>query len=187
MTINYFLINLINLFFSKYLICFVIKYACIILILNLLYYYNFFIDLKDLMVFNFKSLIDFTASHYPDLLNQFELNYCLLSYKFGIRCFLKLFSKKEDLIISLNNIFASANWLERELWDMFGVKFIFHIDLRRILTDYGFSGHPLLKYFPLSGFYELRFDELFNKVIKELLELAQIFRIFNFINPWVRW
>jgi NADH:ubiquinone oxidoreductase subunit C len=69
---------------------------------------------------------------------------------------------------------------------MFGVKFIFHIDLRRILTDYGFSGHPLLKYFPLSGFYELRFDELFNKVIKELLELAQIFRIFNYINPWVR-
>ena len=69
---------------------------------------------------------------------------------------------------------------------MFGTKFIFHTDLRRILTDYGFVGHPLLKYFPLSGFYELRFDELCNKVIKELLELAQVFRIFNYINPWVR-
>lgn len=183
----FFAVNLIDLFFSKYLICFIIKYACVILVLNILFYYNFFINLKNLMVFNFKSLIDLTASHYPDLLNEFELNYCLLSYKLGLRLFSRLLAKKEDLIISLNNIFSSANWLERELWDMFGVKFIFHVDLRRILTDYGFLGHPLLKYFPLSGFYELRFDELCNKVIKELLELAQVFRIFNYINPWVRW
>jgi NADH:ubiquinone oxidoreductase subunit C len=109
MEIYFFIANLINLFFLKYLVCFVIKYTCIILVLNILFYYNFFIDLKNLMTFNFKSLIDLTASHYPDLLNEFELNYCLLSYKFSIRFFLRIFSKKEDLIISLNNIFSSAN------------------------------------------------------------------------------
>lgn len=115
MKMYFFAVNLINLFFSKYLICFIIKYACAILILNILFYYNFFINLKNLMVFNFKSLIDLTASHFPDLLNEFELNYCLLSYKLGLRLFSRILAKKEDLIISLNNLFSSANWLEREL------------------------------------------------------------------------
>jgi NADH-quinone oxidoreductase subunit C len=150
----------------------------------MLYYYRAFIGLKNSIALNFESLVDFSALHYPDILNEIELAYFILSYKLSQRLFLKIFIKKEDLVISLNKIFYSIAWFEREVWDMFGVKFIFHSDLRRILTDYGFLGHPLLKYFPLSGFYELRFDEIFNKIIKELIELAQAFRSFSYINPW---
>ena len=182
-----YIINILNLFLEKYINIYLLKYNIIVIWLNMLFYYNFFIDLKILMILKFMSLMDFTSLHYPDNLSEMELNYYILSYNFVNRILIKLLSKKEDLIISLSNIFWSSAWLEREVLDMFGIKFIFHSDLRRILTDYGFLGHPLLKYFPLSGFYELRFDELFNKVIKELLELAQMFRLFNHINPWVRW
>jgi len=184
---NNFILSLINIFYIKYIISSILKYACIVLLLNIFYYYNFFIDLKNSMVLNFESLADFTGLHYPDILNEIELNYFILSYKLNLRFILKIFMKKEDLIISLSKIFINSTWLEREVWDMFGVKFIFHNDLRRILTDYGFLGHPLLKYFPLSGFYELRFDEIFNKIIKELIELAQAFRSFIYINPWLKW
>jgi NADH-quinone oxidoreductase subunit C len=184
---NNFILILVNIFYIKYIISSVIKYAFIVLLLNIFYYYNFFIDLKNSMILNFESLVDFTSLHYPDILNEIELNYFILSYKLNLRFILKIFMKKEDLIISLNKIFINSTWLEREVWDMFGVKFIFHNDLRRILTDYGFLGHPLLKYFPLSGFYELRFDEIFNKIIKELIELAQAFRSFVYINPWLNW
>lgn len=180
-------LNLINIFYLKYIISSIIKYSCIVLLLNIFFYYNFFLDLKNSMILKFESLTDFTAVHYPDVQNEIELNYFILSYKLNLRIILKLFVNKEDLVISLNKIYKNMAWLEREVWDMFGIKFIFHNDLRRILTDYGFLGHPLLKYFPLSGFYELRFDEVFNKIIKELIELAQAFRSFTYINPWLRW
>jgi NADH-quinone oxidoreductase subunit C len=135
------------------------------------------------MALKIESLVDLTGLHYFDVPHEIALNYFVLSYKLCLRFILKLIIKKEDLIISLNKLFINSTWLEREVWDMFGVKFIFHCDLRRILTDYGFVGHPLLKHFPLSGFYELRFDEIFNKIIKELIELAQAFRSFVCINP----
>jgi len=184
---NNYVFSFINAFYIKYLISSILKYTCIVLLLNLFYYYNFFIDLKNSMILNCESLLDFTGVHYPDVLNEIELNYFIISYDLNYRFTLKIFIKREDLIISLNKIFNNSSWLEREVWDMFGTKFIFHTDLRRILTDYGFVGHPLLKYFPLSGFYELRFDEIFNKIIKELIELAQAYRSFIYINPWLKW
>jgi NADH-quinone oxidoreductase subunit C len=183
---NSFILGLVNILYSKYTISSILKYFSLVIVLNIFFYYNFFIDLKNSMVLSFESLTDFTGVHYPDILNEMELNYFILSYKLNLRVILKLFINKEDLVISLSKLFKNIAWLEREVWDMFGIKFIFHNDLRRILTDYGFLGHPLLKYFPLSGFYELRFDEVFNKLIKELIELAQAFRSFVYINPWLR-
>jgi NADH-quinone oxidoreductase subunit C len=184
---NNFILSFVNAFYVKYIISNIFKYTCTVLLLNLFYYYNFFIDLKNSMILNCESLSDFTGLHYPDIINEIELNYFIISYELNYRFTLKIFVKREDLVISLNKIFKNSNWLEREVWDMIGIKFIFHTDLRRILTDYGFVGHPLLKYFPLSGFYELRFDEIFNKIIKELIELAQAYRSFFYINPWLKW
>lgn len=107
--------SLFSKFHLKCLISSIIKRSCIILLLNIIFYYNFFIDLKNFMVLNFSSLTDFTGIHYPDVLSEIELNYFLLSYKLNLRCILKLFTKKEDLIASLSNIFKSASWLEREV------------------------------------------------------------------------
>jgi len=185
--INIYFFNLIEIFFCKYISSIIYKYTYIILLLNNLFYYNLLIDLKNSMILKFNSLTDLTALHYPDLLNELELNYLILSYKLNFRFLLKFLIKKEDLIISLNEIYLNSNWLEREVWDMFGIKFIYHRDLRRILTDYGFIGHPLLKYFPLTGFYELRFDDIYNKIIKEFIELTQAYRFFYYINPWILW
>jgi NADH:ubiquinone oxidoreductase subunit C len=133
------------------------------------------------------TLCDLTAINNQGSLYEFELIYITLSYKFNIRFILKLYIKKEDLILSLSNLYINANWLEREIWDLFGIKFLYHKDLRRILTDYGFSGHPLLKIFPLMGFTELRYDDSLNKIIKEMIELSQSLRLFNYVNPWVHW
>ena len=115
---------------------------------------------------------------------ELELHYFFLSYRLNFNCSLKTFINKEDLIISLSNIFLNADWLERECFDFFGVKYIYHLDLRRILTDYGFMGHPFLKIFPLTGFIEIRYDDLFNRIIKEKIELSQAFRFFFFLNTW---
>jgi NADH-quinone oxidoreductase subunit C len=104
-----------------------------------------------------------------------------------LRFFLKLLIKKEDLMVSLSNLYKSVGWLEREIWDLFGIKFIYHKDLRRILTDYGFLGHPLLKQFPLIGFIELRYDDSILNIIKEAVEMSQMYRFFRFLNPWVLW
>jgi NADH-quinone oxidoreductase subunit C len=184
---NIYLFNVLEYCNSRFLNSIVYKHSILVLLLNKFFYYNLFTDLKDCIVFKFKTLIDYTALHYFEKFTEFELNFFLISYDKCIRLLLKLFSKKEDLILSLYEIYLNSSWLEREVWDMFGIKFIYHKDLRRILTDYGFLGHPLLKHFPLSGFYELRFDEIYNKIIKELIELAQAFRFFLYINPWIKW
>jgi NADH:ubiquinone oxidoreductase subunit C len=105
---NNFILILVNIFYIKYIISTVIKYAFIVLLLNIFYYYNFFIDLKNSMILNFESLVDFTSLHYPDILNEIELNYFILSYKLNLRFILKIFMKKEDLIISLNKIFINS-------------------------------------------------------------------------------
>jgi NADH-quinone oxidoreductase subunit C len=104
-----------------------------------------------------------------------------------LRSFLKILIKKEDLMISISNLYNSTAWLEREIWDLFGIKFIYHKDLRRILTDYGFLGHPLLKQFPLIGFIELRYDDSILNILKEAVEMSQMYRLFRFMNPWVIW
>jgi len=146
--------------------------------------YNSLLNLKDFIILQFKTLRDLTVVNYPGLIRDLELHYFFLSYKMNIKCSLKNFINRDDLIISLVDIYVNSNWLERESWDLYGIKYIYHQDLRRILTDYGFIGHPLLKIFPLTGFVEMRYDDLLNKIIKESIELTQAFRFFYFINPW---
>lgn len=167
---------------------YLIKKKKIFFFINIFLYIFLFNILNSSIVLKIKSIIDIVATHYPDNLNsEFELLYVSLNYKLNLRFFLKLFIKKEDLMVSISNIYKSAAWLEREIWDLFGIKFIYHQDLRRILTDYGFLGHPLLKQFPLIGFIELRYDDSIFNIIKEAVEMSQMYRFFRFINPWVLW
>ncbi len=117
--------------------------------------------------------------------NRFEISYELLSIRYNSRIRLKVNVNEITPIESAVTVFSSADWWEREIWDLFGVFFINHPNLRRILTDYGFSGHPLRKDYPLTGFVELRYDELKKRVVCEALELSQEFRTFDFMTPWV--
>ena len=163
-----------------------LKYFQLVCISNQISYYINLLNFKNFSLLKFSTLSDYTALHYPGYISEFEINYLLLSYRLNFKCFLRNFTGKDDLVLSIDEIYANANWLEREIWDLFGIKFIYHKDLRRILTDYGFVGHPLLKYFPLTGFTELRFDDCINRIVKELVEMTQSFRKFNFNNPWLR-
>ena len=163
-----------------------LKYFQLVCISNKISYYINLLNFKNFSLLKFSTLSDYTALHYPGYISEFEINYLLLSYRLNFKCFLRNFTEKDDLILSIDEIYANANWLEREIWDLFGIKFIYHKDLRRILTDYGFVGHPLLKYFPLTGFTELRFDDCINRIVKELVEMTQSFRKFNYNNPWLR-
>tara|TARA_A100001011_G_scaffold320333_1_gene340835 strand:- start:26 stop:640 length:615 start_codon:yes stop_codon:yes gene_type:complete len=132
----------------------------------------------------FKQLIDIAAIDYPNKEKRFELVYLLLSVENNIR--IKISTKFEinEKIQSITKIFPSANWMEREVFDMYGVKFVNHPDLRRILTDYNFKGHPLRKDFPLTGFNEVRYSEKEKKVIYEPVKLEQNYRNFDFNSPW---
>ena len=132
----------------------------------------------------FKMLIDITAVDYPSRSSRFEVVYQLLSIHYNARIRVK--TKVDELtpIESVSSLFPSANWFERETWDMFGICFLNHPDLRRILTDYGFEGHPLRKDFPVSGYVEFRYDDSKKRVISEPVELAQEFRYFDFASPW---
>ena len=134
-----------------------------------------------------KQLVDITAVDIPSREKRFEVVYQLLSHEQNSRIRVKTFvggSSGEDSVPSIAGIFSSANWLEREVWDMYGVYFAGHPDLRRILTDYGFQGHPMRKDFPLSGFVECRYDASKKRVVTEPVELAQEFRAFDFASPW---
>ena len=132
----------------------------------------------------FKQLIDIAGVDYPENDKRFELIYLFLSHEKNTR--LKLLIKFEinQTINSITKIFPSANWMEREVFDMYGIKFKNHPDLRRILTDYGFKGHPLRKDFPLTGFNEVRYSEKDKKVIYEPVKLEQNYRNFDFESPW---
>ncbi len=132
----------------------------------------------------FKSLIHMTAIDWPEKKNRFEVVYHLLSIFYNIRIRLYVRTEEFQSLPSLTGLYNSANWLEREIWDLFGIIFENHPDLRRILTDYGFEGHPLRKDFPLTGFIELRYDENKKQIVYESVELAQEFRYFDAINPW---
>ena len=132
----------------------------------------------------FRQLIDIAGVDYPENEQRFELVYLLLSHEYNHRIKLLIKFEINQIINSITKIFPSANWMEREVFDMYGVKFKNHPDLRRILTDYGFKGHPLRKDFPLTGFNEVRYSEKEKKVIYEPVKLEQNYRNFDFESPW---
>ncbi|KAI0936042.1 putative NADH-ubiquinone oxidoreductase 30.4 kDa subunit, mitochondrial [Taiwanofungus camphoratus] len=141
--------------------------------------------LRDHSQCQYKSVMDITAVDFPERDKRFEIVYHLLSMKFGgARIRVKTYAGEADPIPSAVPVFRGADWYERETWDMFGVFFRDHPDLRRILTDYGFEGHPLRKDFPLSGYTELRYDEEQKRVVYEPLQLTQAFRNFDALSPW---
>ena len=148
-------------------------------------------DMVDVAIFlktnqdtKFRQLIDITVVDYPEQNQRFELVYLFLSHEFNQRLIVKYLIAENEVIPSLTSIFPSANWMEREVFDMYGVSFKDHPDLRRILTDYGFNGHPLRKDFPLTGFNEVRYSEKDKKVIYEKVKLEQDYRKFDFDSPW---
>ena len=135
-------------------------------------------------VCQFRTLIDITAIDYPEQEERFCLVYHYLSMQQNIRIRIKSFVKEEQIVPSITNLFPSANWFEREVFDMYGILFSNHPDMRRILTDYGFQGHPLRKDFPTTGYLELRYDQEKKKVIYEPVKLTQEYRNFDFMSPW---
>ena len=132
----------------------------------------------------FRQLIDITAVDYPENQKRFKIVYLLLSHELNQRIILNFFINENQQISSLTKIFPSANWMEREVFDMYGVKFTNHPDLRRILTDYGFEGYPLRKDFPLTGHNEVRYSEDEKKVVYEPVKLEQNYRNFEYESPW---
>ena len=148
-------------------------------------------DLIDVTLFiknnektKFRQLIDVTVVDYPEDIQRFKLVYLFLSHEFNQRIILSYTINENEVIPSLTSIYPAANWMEREVFDMYGVKFKDHPDLRRILTDYGFEGHPLRKDFPLTGHTEVRYSEDQKKVIKEPVKLEQNYRNFDYESPW---
>jgi len=148
-------------------------------------------DLLDVITFlktnkntKFRQLIDITAVDYPENAKRFKLVYLLLSHEFNNRIKINYSVSENEIINSIVKIFPSANWMEREVFDMYGIKFKDHPDLRRILTDYNFEGHPLRKDFPLTGHNEARYSEEDKKVIYEPVKLEQNYRNFDFESPW---
>ena len=149
------------------------------------------VDLIDVMLFlktnkstKFKQLIDITAVDYIEKEKRFKIVYLLLSHEFNHRIQVDFSINENDLVSTLVSLFPAANWMEREVFDMYGIKFKDHPDLRRILRDYGFVGHPLRKDFPLTGHTEVRYSETEKKVIYEDVKLEQNYRNFDFESPW---
>ncbi len=140
--------------------------------------------LRDDKEVNLNQLIDVTAVDYPDRAKRFEIVYHLLSIRHNHRARLKVLVNDDELVPSMTGVFSSAGWFEREVFDMYGVYFSGHPDLRRILTDYGFEGHPQRKDFPLSGYKEVRYDEELKRVVYEPVKLVQDFRRFDNLSPW---
>jgi NADH-quinone oxidoreductase subunit C len=132
----------------------------------------------------FISIIDVCGADYPSRVKRFDVVYHLLSPKQNLRIRIKVQADEETLVPSLTGVYPGADWFERETYDLYGVLFSGHPDLRRILTDYGFEGHPLRKDFPLTGFVEVRYDDEAKRVIYEPVELKQEFRNFDFLSPW---
>ena len=148
-------------------------------------------DLLDVTLFiktnentKFRQLIDITVIDYPENAQRFKVVYLFLSHQFNQRIVLSYLISENEVIPSLTPIYPAANWMEREVFDMYGVKFKDHPDMRRILTDYGFEGHPLRKDFPLTGHTEVRYSEDQKKVISEPVKLEQNYRNFDYESPW---
>ena len=147
----------------------------------LIYVLNTLKEDKDL---DFKQLIDICAVDYPSKEDRFEIVYHLLSLGLNQRIRIKVLVKDGEILPSVVSCYSAANWFEREIWDLFGIVFSGHPDLRRILTDYGFEGYPLRKDFPLTGFVEVSYDDIEKRVINQSVDLTQDFRTFDFESPW---
>ena len=148
-------------------------------------------DIIDVILFlkvsektKFKQLIDITAVDYPENDKRFKLVYLFLSHEFNKRVIVQCDINENEIVPSLTKIYPAANWMEREVFDMYGISFKDHPDLRRILTDYGFEGHPLRKDFPLTGHNEVRYSEDEKKVVYEPVKLEQNYRKFDYESPW---
>lgn len=142
-------------------------------------------ELRDSSKYLFKQLIDITAVDYLERTERFELVYLLLSLANNVRLKIKVNITEIDIVDSLNDVYTNSDWLEREVYDMFGIYFKGHKDLRRILTDFGFEGSPLRKDFPLTGFVEVEFNEEYQKVMYKPVELTQAYRDYSSNNPWI--
>jgi NADH-quinone oxidoreductase subunit C len=132
----------------------------------------------------FKVLVDICGADYPDRAERFDVVYNLLSLTHNRRIRLKVTTDEDNPVHSAVGVFSAAGWFERETWDLYGIYFADHPDLRRILTDYGFEGHPMRKDFPLTGYVEVRYDEEQKRVVYEPVKLKQEFRTFDFLSPW---
>lgn len=132
----------------------------------------------------FKMLIDICGADFPERPDRFDVVYNLLSLRHNQRIRVKVRCGEDTLVPSITEVFSSAGWYERETWDLYGIMFSGHPDLRRILTDYGFDGHPMRKDFPLTGRVEVRYDEEQKRVVYEPVKLTQAFRSFDFASPW---
>lgn len=148
------------------------------------YIHNLLFFLKHHTTFMFQQLIDISAVDYPERRYRFELFYNLLSLKYNNRITVTTAISEDVSVESVTSIYPAANWYERETWDMFGIFFKNHPDLRRILTDYGFKGHPLRKDFPMTGFIEIRYDDFNRRIVYETVSLAQEYRVFSLENNW---
>jgi NADH-quinone oxidoreductase subunit C len=140
--------------------------------------------LRDDPTARFASIIDVSGADYPEREKRFEVVYHILSPRLNRRIRVKLSTDEETPVASATSVYPGADWYEREIYDFFGVLFVGHPDLRRILTDYGFDGHPLRKDFPMTGFVEVRYDDQEKRVRYEPVRLAQEFREFDFLSPW---
>ena len=140
--------------------------------------------LKDSERLKFDQLVDISAIDFPSREQRFDLFYLFSSLRLNQRIAVKISIKDNDIIESITSIYQAANWYERECYDLFGIKFSNHPDLRRIMTDYNFEGHPLRKDFPLTGHNEVRYDELEKKIVYENVNLAQEYRDFDYMSPW---
>lgn len=176
--------------FSQYLIQIlpIINYNIYKNELSINIYFNkmvpIFFFLKNHTNTQFKVLSDICVVDYINKKKRFEIIYNLLSIRFNTRLKVKILINELQPVDSIISIYRTANWYEREAWDMFGIFFINHPDLRRILTDYGFEGHPLRKDFPLSGYLEVYYNELKKRVVYEPINLSQQYRLFEFNSPW---
>ncbi len=161
--------------FQKDELCIVVKREAIVPVLTFL---------RDDAQCRFSQLVDVCGADYPDRPERFEVVYNLLSVHKNARIRVKVLTDENHPVDSVTGVYKSATWFERETWDFFGIYFNNHPDLRRILTDYGFEGHPLRKDFPLTGHVELRYDEEVRRVVYEPVKLTQDFRMFDTMSPW---
>jgi NADH-quinone oxidoreductase subunit C len=148
---------------------------------NIMEFLNLIRDDEDL---KFAILSDLFAADFPDRDKRFEIVYNLFSLKLNDRLIVKTYLDDQEKISSVSSLYSVANWYEREIYDLFGVEFAHHPDMRRLLTDYGFVGHPLRKDFPLSGHVQVKYDEVLEKVVNEPVKLDQEYRYFDSISPW---